>query len=318
MNNYLSELFALPIGLKQVQVIDSISLYGSQTLNDKFIQAMSETKRGKYILQTVKEMVNNKTIVPCFADPGIISHFRRRISKDSSGGLMRILRAIVIATEPINHPLDHVLAFYYFESNTITVLISNHISENKVFTSTAANSALALSLTHEMVHMFAHTQPNKFISLFKDELNSYYSIYLTKIFKLNKDKSKEKLVEQFYKHLFFELEMKNVSRLNELINILLKFQKYSKLKEDEFKNVVAKFFKLTRLLLTNNVSDIIPTLRTEYKDMILPLYTTYKDIFGKVPSKGCTQELYFPSEVICGYSDIRFDSKIQTALNHIV
>ena len=33
----LKELFALPIGLHKVAMCDNIPLYGSQTLNDKFI-----------------------------------------------------------------------------------------------------------------------------------------------------------------------------------------------------------------------------------------------------------------------------------------
>jgi predicted RNA-binding protein YlxR (DUF448 family) len=36
--------------------------------------------------------------------------------------------------------------------------------------------------------------------------------------------------------------------------------------------------------------------------------------FDKVPMKGCLQELIFPSEVICGSSDIKIYSKVKNAL----
>jgi hypothetical protein len=318
MDDNILELFALPIGLHQVRVINNIPLYGSQTLNDKFIQAASETRRGKYIFSTIKKMVDQKKIIPCFADQGLISHFRRRISKDTSGGLMRILRSLVFATKPIQHPLDYVLAFYDFQDDNITLLISNHISDNKVFESSVANTAIINSLTHEMMHMFSHIQPNKFISLFKDELNSYYTYVLTKIFKLKDDKNLKKEVEQFYKFLFFKIEMINTNvPMSEMLTRLKRFQKFSKLNEEEFTSVSVDYMKLTRLLYTNDLSDAIPLL-TPYKYIITQLYSAYKETFGRVPSKVCTQELYFPSEVICGYSDVRFDGKIKKALTSII
>lgn len=319
MDNNILELFALPIGLKQVQVKNNIPLYGSQTLNDRFIQAVTESKRGKYIVSSVKEMIKTNKIIPCFADPGLITHFRRRISQNTSGGLMRILRAVVFASKPIDHPLDYVLAFYDFNDNTITILISNHIPENKVFESSASNEAIVYSLTHEMMHMFAHIQPNKFISLFKDELNLFYSTYLTKIFNLKPDKNKEKVIEEFSKFLFFKIEMTSDTNMKstDVLKMLMKLQKFSKLKKDEFTSVSVDYIKLCRLLLNNDLGTIIPMLK-EYKYLIKPLYETYKEVFGRIPNKGCTQELYFPSEVICGYSDMKFDGKIKTALNNII
>lgn len=317
----IQELFALPVGLKPVTRVNDITLYGSQTLNDKFIQAISSSRKIKKISPEIKKLVDRQIIIPCFADPGIISYFRRRISQDSSGGLMRILKLAVFATQPINNPLDHVLAFYSFSQNHIIVLISNHIQSDKAFRVEVVDSAIALSLVHEMMHMYAHMQPNKFIALFKDELISYYSNVFTKIFKLNSDKNKEKVIEEYLKFMFFQVEMKTpiaVMPIPEILKILNKFKQFSNLSSSKFEEVKTDYVKLTRMLFNEDLQQIIGLLKKKYKYIVLPLYDAYREVFGKSSLKGCTQEVYFPSEVICGYTEVRFDSKVIEALKSII
>jgi len=311
--NMIQELFALPIGLKPVVSLGGIPLYGSQTLNDKLIQSIKSSKRGKIFHKSIINMINTGLIIPCFADSNIITFFRRRVANDTSGGLLRILRILVAGKKPISHPLDYVLAFYDFESNKIIILISNHI--NEVFSGTASDVAISLSLTHEMMHMFSHQNPNKFLSLFKEEFNAYYSTYFKEIFKLKDDKMLENSIEQVYRFLFLKCEMNssNIS-LSSLLNELNKLQKYSTLKKEEFKKVSFDYVKLTRILLQNDMDKLIALAKTKYKYMTLPLYDSYKISFGKIPVKGCIQELIYPSEVICGLVDIRLDSKIKNAL----
>jgi hypothetical protein len=76
------------------------------------------------------------------------------------------------------------------------------------------------------------------------------------------------------------------------------------------------YIKVIRILLNNDMTKFI-SLAKEYKYLINPLYNSYKDSFGRIPNKGCTQEIIYPSEVICGYSDIKIDSKIKNALNSL-
>ena len=312
-NTIIQELFALPIGLRQVVSLGGIPLYGSQTLNDKLIQSIKSSKRGKIFSKSITNMINTGLIIPCFADNNIITYFRRRVSNDTSGGLLRVLRVLVAGKKPITHPLDYVLAFYDFESNKIIILISNHI--NEVFSGTASDVAISLSLTHEMMHMFAHQNPNKFLSLFKEELNSYYSTYFKEIFKLKDDKTLEDSIEHVYRFIFLKVEMSTSSvSLTSLLNELNKLKKYSRLKNEEFKNVSFDYIKLTRLLLQNDMDKLIAVAKTKYKYMTVPLYDSYKTSFGKIPAKGCLQELIYPSEVICGLVDIRLNSKIKSAL----
>jgi hypothetical protein len=311
-NIIIQELFALPIGLRPVVFLGGIPLYGSKTLNDKLIQSIKSSKRGKIFQKSIINMINTGLIIPCFADSNIITFFRRRIANDTSGGLLRILRVLVAGKKSISHPLDYVLAFYEFETNRIIILISNHI--NELFSGTASDVAISLSLTHEMMHMFAHQNPNKFLSLFKDELNSYYLTYFKEIFKLKDDKMLKDNVEQVYRFLFLKCEMTSVISLSSLLNELNKLQKYSTLKKEEFKNITFDYIKLARILLQNDMNKLISVAKTKYKYIPVPLYDSYKLVFKKTPVKGCLQELIYPSEVICGLVDIRLDSKIKNAL----
>ena len=310
----INEIFALPIGLNKVTSIDGIPLYGSKGLNEKFIEAISNSKRGKLIFPTVERMVNQKEIIPCFADSGILTHFRRRISHDTSGGLLRILRIIVGAKDPIDHPLDYVLAFYDFSSGKIIVLISNHITEK--FSITASDSSISLCLTHEMMHMFAHQNPSKFLSLFKEELNSYYSNYFKTIFNLKDKKTLKNTIEEIYKYLFLKTELGSIVSLSGILKQLNKLKEYSTLDENDFSTMCVDYIKVIRLIMNSDMTKFISSAK-EYKYIITPLYNSYRYSFGKVPSKGCAQEIIYPSEVICGYSDIKLDSKIKSVLNSL-
>jgi hypothetical protein len=316
MLKIINELFALPIGLKPVATVGNIPLYGSQTLNDKLIQSIKISKRGKIFQKSIINMINSGVIIPCFADAGILSQFRRKISNDTSGGLLRILRIVVAGKKPIHHPLDYVLAFYDFDSDKIVIMISNHI--NEVFSATASDDNIALSLTHEMMHMFSHQNPNRFLSLFKEELNGYYSVYFKEIFKLKDDKLLENHIEQLYRFLFLKGEMATSSvSLTELLHSLEKLEKFSTLNKDEFKNVCMDYMKLTKLLYQGDNIKLISLSRTTFKYLVTPLYNSYKINFNRYPIKGCLQELIFPSEVICGLTDIKISSKIKDALKSI-
>ncbi len=311
----LTELFALPIGLEKVVTFGNISLYGSKGLNEKFIEAISKTKRGKLIIGTVKKMVDEKQIIPCFADSGILSYFKRRISHDTSGGLLRIVRIIIGAKKPIGHPLDYVLAFYDFNSGKIIILISNHITDT--FSVIAVDNSITLSLTHEMMHMYAHQYPYKFLSLFKDDLNSYYSNYFTTIFKLKKEKTLENVIEEIYKFLFLKVEIADNITLTGISNNLNKLKDYSTLDKNEFNTVKKDYVNSVRIMSQYEISQFIALAKEKYKYLIVPLYQSYKDVFGKNPLKGCYQEMMYPSEVICGYSDIKMSPKIRIGLKSL-
>lgn len=312
--NKIHELFALPIGMEEVASVSGFPLYSSKTIREKFNESLQNSRRGKAISKSVYMMVATGKIIPCYAESGILSYLKKRIQEDTSGGLMRIIRKIFLGKKPSENPLDYVLAFYDFNINKIIVLISNHISEK--FSMTASDLAIAISLSHEMMHMYAHENPQKFLSVFRDELTDYYKTYFTNIFKLKKRKELDPIIESIYRYFFLKCEIGGSSALAAIVNQLNKLQEFSTLNEDEFKNVIKEYSKVVKLLLSNDMKKFI-ILADQYQHLINPLYHTYSEVFGKIPVKGCAQEMIFPSEVICGYSDIKIDSKIKTALQSL-
>jgi len=311
MNN-IQELFAVPVGLHPVVSINGTPLYGSYSLNKKFIESLKTSKRGKMVSKTIERMVNTGQIIPCFAEKGIMSYFKSRLAKNTSGGLLRVLRKIVIGKNSGDNALDYILAFYDFDKNAVIILINNNIEKD--FSMTASDNAIAISLLHEMMHMFAHQNPYKFLDMFEDDLNSYYKAYFTKIFKLEYDKNLKNTIEEIYRYLFLKVEMEHGSDTS----ILNKLEPFSNLNKDEFKKVLNDYDTISKIAITNDVDKFITLEKKEYKSLIAPLYTSYKTAFGKLPIKGCSQEMVYPSEVICGYTDIKPDSNIINALQSLI
>lgn len=312
--NKIHELFALPIGMEEVASVSGFPLYSSKTIREKFNESLQNSRRGKAISKSVYMMVATGKIIPCYAESGILSYLKKRIQEDTSGGLMRVIRKIFLGKKPSENPLDYVLAFYDFNINKIIVLISNHISEK--FSLTASDLAIAISLSHEMMHMYAHENPQKFLSVFSDELTNYYQTYFTDVFKLKKNKELEPVIESIYRYFFLKCEIGGSSALAAIVNQLNKLKEFSTLEEDEFRTVIKEYSKVVKLLLSNDMQKFV-VLAEQYQNIINPLYHAYKNTFGKIPVKGCAQEMIFPSEVICGYSDIKVDSKIKTALQSL-
>lgn len=315
----LTELFALPIALKQVIEIDGIPLYGNQVLNDKLIQSVKLSRRGKIISKSIEKLVRDGIVVPCFADPGILSYFRRRVSNDTSGGLLRILRFIFAGKKPIEHPLDWCLAFYHFGTGKIVILVSNHITEK--FSMTASNESISLALLHELMHFYAHKNPNKFLSFFKDELTNFYKNYFSIIFKFKSDidvTDLEQKIQSFYKTLFLRCEMSSDVSLMLIYKQLKKFQQFSEMSEEEFKTTSFDYLRLTRLLLSGDMQKVLSLTKVKYKYLVKPLYSSYTTSFGKIPQKGCIQEIILPSEVISGFTDIGISPKVKTAIQSLL
>jgi len=317
MINPLQELFALPIGLKPAVYMNNYMLYGSQTLNDKFIQSIKDSNRGKIIYDPVSKMVKNHQIIPVFAEKNILEYFKKRLSRDTSSGLLRVLKVFLVGKKPIEHPLDYVLAFYIFDANKIVVLISNHIHKN--FSVTASDNSIAAALSHEMMHLYAHQNPYKFLSLFKEELNLYYLNFFKEVFKLKDDKMLIDSIETIYKYLFLKYEMSSDLFLSQtgLLKKLNLLKDFSNLDKKEFKKTAVDYLKVSTLVTQRNLDVLVNLVNTKYLYIVKPAFESYTISFGKQPDKGCVQELIFPSEVVCGYSDIIVDSKVKTALQSL-
>ena len=69
--NKLSEVFALPIGLKPVVKIDGSPLFGSDKLNGSYVKALQKSGRTKAAALKFQGLVEKRKIVPCFLTPGL-------------------------------------------------------------------------------------------------------------------------------------------------------------------------------------------------------------------------------------------------------
>lgn len=312
----LYELFALPIGLQKVMTIDGIPLYGSKTLNDKLIKSVINSENGKVMEDFIEDLVKKEIIIPCFADSNIIKYFRRKISNDKSSGLIRLLKVFSFG-KTISHPLDFVLAFYHPDENKVVIMINNNM--DKGLSSTMSDESISLALIHELVHMYSHYNPNEFISLFKDELNLYYSNLFNEIFKVKDKKIPEKVVNSVYNYLFFECERTSKVSSKGIYKQLQNIKPYSSLDNKEFQKVSMDYLTVVRLYLTSETMEkFFQSVKTDYKHILLPVFKAYKKSFGRIPEKGCAYEIIYPSEVIAGLADIKRTPKIKQAIKSLV
>ena len=227
-----------------------------------------------------------------------------------------ILKYVLFAKKPIPHPFDMIFGFYYFDINKIVVLISNHITE--IFSPIASDNSIADVTLHELMHMYAHIKPNKYISFFRDELVLFYKTYFIKIFELRDEEDIDEYVHDFVKFLFLKVEMSESPSVMNIMKQLKTLRKFSKLKKDKFDEVVLDYGKLAKLFMINEPSQFYTKITPANRYILVSLYSSYKDIYGKIPDKGCVEELIHPSEVTCGITDIRVDSKIKKAINDLV
>lgn len=310
----IHELFALPTGLKQVTSINGIPLYGNQILNDKFIEAIQSTEKGNSVLKTVENLMEQQKIKPCFADSGLISYFGNRLFKNTSSGLLRILRSIFTGSFKI-HPLDFCLGLFDSKSDVIVILISNHIPRK--FSLTASNDSLTDCLLHELMHMYTKKNPVKASKRFEEELIKYYKNYFQIIFqlKLENEEKINSIVKEYYQYLFSTETSRVISFLT-IYKILEKFREHTKMLSYTFDSVRGQLIQLTRLASIHDLQSILAA-KAKFKYLVIPLYDSYKISFGKTPLKGCLQELSLPAEVICGYTDVDFSPKCKTSIESL-
>lgn len=284
MSNNIQELFTAPVGLEVVMVMNGFKLYSSSKIRKEFIQSMKKTNEAKIINPVLERLVDDELVLPCFQNSGLVKNLKYKLFGDK---------------------LDKSISgFFSLDSSKVVILIDNEIN----LFGFSSNRNLAVITLHECTHMFASRKPSAFISLFRPELETYYSSAFTNIFKLN---SKIKNIGKIVKFIFSLERSKNIT--NDLLI------KYHKLLESEFLSITSfskKDFdqRLRDFITLIKISIVsISTLRrifSRYSYIIGPLYTAYKDTFRKPNNAtSCFQELTIPSEVMCVGVEIKPSSK---------
>lgn len=285
-HNSLQEVFAPPIGLKEVVKLDGLSLYGSDKLNEKFIVALSKSGRTKDLVDKFEILVKNKDIIPCFYGKGF-THFI----------LWRIFA-----------PLGErsVMGFYDpVFTNKVYLLISNN---SNIFGFTS-NDTLATLTIHEMCHKFAHDSPSLFLSRFRPELTKFYKYYWCEVFQVKEDNLADSVVYELILSLFKKCEagshddkvlFENFKTFTkELTSVVAKL---STLNDEEFVEVGVKYVQCISIFM-RNLNDFINVI-PRYRQVLAPLYNSYKYALGsKNLQTVAIQELIYPSEVVAVYSE---------------
>lgn len=275
------ELFALPINTYEVANLDGWKLYSSDSLKRKFIESMYKISRSNPIAKDVEKMVGKSKIIPCWINKGLFGLllFKAFAPKGTQG----------------------ILGFYYPKEDQIYLLIDNNISFGF-----ASNTRLSNLMIHESIHMSASHMKNNFIILFTPEFTAYYTAMVEFIFKTDGEINKE--VTTLFNFLFKNFEFKNVKNLKPFFEIYHKlmfdlFRNKSKLGTEEFDKTLLDFMNFIRLYF-RDINGFISSLRN-YTHIYRGLLSGYeKGLKVRNTTSLCIQELFFPSEIICIYSEL--------------
>ncbi len=275
------ELFALPFNTYEVANLDGWKLYSSDSLKRKFSESMYKVSRTKPIAKEIEDLVYKNTIVPCWINKGI---FRLAIFK------------IFAPTGS-----KTVLGFYIARHDQIYLLMDNSMSFGF-----ASNIKLANLLIHESMHMAATHMKGRFLSLFNNEITEFYKAMAEHIFKTKGDITKEaKILTNF---LFKKFEFSKEHNVRAFTNLYFKlmdklFRKRSMLDDGEFDQVLTDYVNFVRLYF-RDINRFVKSLRSNshiYRGLLIG-YEKGLKVRNNVSL--CIQELFFPSEIICMYSEL--------------
>ena len=278
---YLQELFSLPIGMKVEAVVDGQKFYSSQKIKEAFVKSIGSTGRSAGIYKQIESLVmKKKLLVPCYLTKNMFRFFVHKA---------------------IGRPEDKsVLGFYHMTQKRVFILIDNTISA----IGTAQNDFLASTTMHECVHLYADRMKGKFIKTFKEELSRYYISYFSKVFSLKTKPNVNNIIKFISAFEYKRSEQMN-KQLSAYYSLLEKTLKpHSILNNEEFTKVLTDLIVVIKVYLIN--FSVFVRMYRQYKHILGPLDRAYQEAFGK-RNKYTTpyQELSSVSEVICVLAEMK-------------
>ncbi len=328
MTDQIKEIFTLPLGLKPVVKFNNDELYGSKSLNKKFIKALSKVPRTKGISKQIGVLVNNKSIIPCFFQKGFKDFLAWRIFKSKPITMQFIDYEIDENGDPIEgtgktstviiderKAAHSIMGFYTPEHEKIILIMSNSLN---IF-AYAPNDFLSELTLHELMHMVALQKQSKFLSIFKQDLISFYSSLWSQIFYLQKNKIKENDIKNILSFVLkLERQKSKISNgdLIKYYKLMENLKEYSNLSDEKFTKQLIDYIVIIKIYL-KNISLFFSKIK-KYQHIIVPIYKTYEEVFGlKNLTSVCIQELIYPSEVIAIYSETGTSPKFKAAVNSL-
>jgi hypothetical protein len=268
----LNELFALPINLQKVATVNDIDLYGSDSLNEKVIEAIKESSLTKPVEKEITQLIEEKRIVPVFSNSGMLKHLSAKIF-------------------PENKTHISVLAYFNTTDKKIYLAIDNNIN----LVGYINNNEISKLVLHELIHMISNLKPYYFLNKFKENLNIFYVELFKKLFELKDSKNVDDIIEDICKELYIETEIKREISLKKLKSKFYLLKNYSNLKGSKFDKILLDYFRIINFHFTEQY-DLL--FSNQYSYILKQPYLIYKDKFGFYPEdKSCVQELMIPSEI---------------------
>jgi hypothetical protein len=156
--------------------------------------------------------------------------------------------------------------------------------------------------------------------MFKDEFMKYYTHVLSNIFETQKADI-SKAVQKYYFFLFREFEFKNLDKLDGFLKkyyqlLESSLREKSTLKGLEFDKRLSQLLNYIKLYFTD-INKFIQQVRNNLVIYRALVNGYIQGLRQKEVSSLVVQELFFPSEVICVYSETGNLSKIYKAFKKI-
>jgi hypothetical protein len=276
----ITELFAAPRGTLQLALnYGGVKIYTSSVLRQNFVKAMSKSSRTAPVVSTIVKLMGKGEFVPCYLTDRIIKTILRKQPPEFKG----------YAGQTIG---KYILVFVDNDTNIFGF---------------ASNNDLSITTLHELIHKASNKFPKQFYQTFKSELTTYYKNYWSQLFAVERngldDKSAQKIINFLYGST--ERGIKSNKILVEYHRMLLEtFKDISTLKPEKLQKMVTDYIVLIEIIwkgMTSGVPSLIEKVVFANRQIVVPLYTSYKTTFGinvKYIKELCYQELYAPSEVI--------------------
>ncbi len=289
------ELYALPIRLKQVAIIDNtLKLYSSKSLKKKYVKSLAKVGLTKPIKEKIEELVDKEIINPVWMNKGLLRLTTFKIFAPSG--------------------LKLTMGFFTPDLGKIYILIDNNIRLGYV-----SDNQLAFLTLHESMHLAAAKMKRQYLSHFKEEFDLFYSNLFKEIFSIP-DKHKFD-PSQIIDFMFRKFEMRSNFNFKSEKDGYKKViyscvRKHSTLKDDQFTVMVHKYLFLIESYF-KNINYFLKIIKY-HKDILVPIYNSYSKSFNRTHLKTlCIQELFFPSEVIAVKSESVPDARIYSAFKKI-
>jgi len=295
--NQLSEIFALPIGLKSVADLNGEKLYGSEKLNQSFLKAVAKNIRIKPVINKVSKLIENGKINPVFYEKGFLKFAAWKIFA------------------PLNQ--RYSMAFYVLKSDKIYLVLSNVAN---LFTH-IPNDMVSMLMVHELMHMFAKNKKSQFKNIWMDTFIKYYTEVYNMLFNIPKKEIDPKHIEKIVNHQikFFDTNRNFIpaSAYLKYKKMLSEFKDKSPLEDKKF-NLLLDYYIFLGYLYRSDPTRWSREWKN-YAGMIEILRSAYIRAFNfRNLTTICTQEINVPSEVaaICSENP-KFFKKAQQSISKL-